>query len=462
MRKLPEWSLCMRAAMPRKRRVMPRSLLAPFLVSVAACAFLFVGRAQAEPTTNTNACITDLGGIQACQERGLFGLPTDLLGCCDGVRQLAVDRCECSPALDLLLGEEGGQIYEIEPLCRFVQPLQWLKVPLRAFRDCSALESHAYGCERSDMEIDAARLGSVMAMGELFADAQNEAICLDTPAFVHALSRSFVPDISVTVPYGVGTYRGLEDVAEYLGMAFAALNHGFWQHDTSIDPTKPAAIEVSSDGSVWFQGATVRGSFLRGLAPYTDVYLTQEARFSGCQTRVSDFEVLPDTGIRFLAERYVQTSDLSKRWGLEDICRYHTEFCADDPETRQYESEEACLEYLGSLPLYTEACGPNRALSGHSISCKFKHHFMIPANPALHCPHIGPLGNADPHGSSKCDDVSECSEDVGQDAWPPVSAIGDATPSDLVELFMQSNEGYEDEPFGCAIPTAPGDHGPHP
>jgi hypothetical protein len=171
--------------------------------------------------------------------------------------------------------------------------------------------------------------------------------------------------------------------------------------------------------------------------------------------------VTPTEGFRFIIERYVQASDLSKRWGLEDICRYHTQYCADDPATRQYESEEACLEYLGGLPLYTEACGPNRPLAGHSIGCKLKHHFMVPTNPKLHCPHIGPLGSADPNHKFKCDDTSECSQDQGQDAWPPILAIGANTPADVVSAFEESNVGYETEPYGCAIPTDDHEHHHH-
>ena len=68
--------------------------------------------------TNTNSCIGDFGGIQVCQATNSLGLPNDLQGCCDGVLHLVADRCECNPALDLLLGEKGKRIYELEPICR--------------------------------------------------------------------------------------------------------------------------------------------------------------------------------------------------------------------------------------------------------------------------------------------------------------------------------------------------------
>jgi hypothetical protein len=283
-------------------------------------------------------------------------------------------------------------------------------------------------------------------------------MCLDTPAFAANLATVFTPDFKFYVPYGIGTYAGVNSVAEYLGMDFTALTHGYWQNDTTPDPTKRARLEVSADGSTWISGSTAKGNFLRGLLPYTEAYTEQELKFEGCNTLASSDSLLPTDGLRFLIERYVQTSDLSKRWGIEDICRYHTRYCADDPMTRQYASEQECIDYMNTLPLYTAACGPNRPLNGHSLPCKFKHHFMIPTNPKLHCPHIGPMGMMDPNHHFKCDDTAECSADEGQDAWPPVSAIGASTPADVRQLFEESNVGFETEPFGCAVPTTETDH----
>lgn len=63
-----------------------------------------------------------------------------------------------------------------------------------------------------------------------------------------------------------------------------------------------------------------------------------------------------------------QAAQHSKRWGIEDICKYHTEFCAGDNSTRQYDSEAECLAYMRALPQYTEACGTQRPLSGNSVA----------------------------------------------------------------------------------------------
>jgi hypothetical protein len=401
-------------------------------------------------TTNTNQCITDLGGIQVCQDRNAIGIPKQLQGCCDGIRQLVVDSCECNPAIDVLLGEGGTKIYDLEPLCRLVQPLKWLKIKLRHLRNCISVQSSEYGCPVNDLQMDAARLGSILKFSGVFA-ATTSAACLDVHLLSQQLSQSLNHDASMTIPYGIGTYNGLADITEYLGMAFSSLTHEFWHHNTNPDPTKRARLEVSADGSTWISGGTMMGDFLRGALPYQDVYFEQSYDYAGCDTKILKFLAFPGEGIKSWIERYVQAADLSKRWGLEDICRYHTKFCATDPSTKQYESEAECLGYLGALPLYTQACGPNRPMGGHSISCKFKHHFMVPINPQLHCPHIGPLGRVDPNGHFKCDDAYECNTDEGQSSWPAVQKIGPNTPADVVKVFEDSNVGYQNEPFGCIV-----------
>ncbi len=412
-------------------------------------------------TNNTNQCIRDLGGILSCQDRNSLGLPTDIQACCDGVRQLAVDSCHCNPAIDQVLGEEGRKIYQLEALCRLKQPLQWASITPFFLRRCEAVKTYDYGCEKSDIAIDGERLSSILKFQDLFQDSSDEKSCLDLPAFQAKIAKTFTTDVNFTVPYGIGTYSGHQNVAEYLGMSFTSMTHGFWLNDTTPDPSKRAMLEVSADGRTWSIGSTSKGSFLRGQLPYDQAYVMQKVQFRACETLASDYTIEPTDGLALFVSRFVQTTDLSQRWGWEDICRYHTQYCANDPRTRQYESEEQCRDYLRSLPLYTSACGPNRPMAGHSLSCKFKHHFMIPANPLLHCAHIGPKGKLDAHQHLKCDDAVECGKDQGQDNWPAVEGIGRDLPDDIRKVFEASNQGSETEPFGCVLPSKDNTHSDH-
>lgn len=432
--------------------------LFPFfcLLSLGACKT--TEDTSAAKAEHTNQCIKDLGGLSLCQELNVIGIPKDLQGCCDGLRTLAVDNCQCSPALDNILGPKGKKVYNLESVCRLAQPTKWAKVTPFMFHKCENLKTHNYGCEKSDIEIDAERFASIQKFSGAFAKSGDEKQCLNTPAFTDELATAFTDDITFNVPYGIGTYKGVHNVAEYLGMAFIGLTHGYWFNDITPDPNKKARLEVSNDGLTWTTGSTSKGNFMRGHIPYQDLYLEQDIKFRGCETRISEYNVHPTEGMRYIIETIVQTAGVSKRWGVEDICRYHTQFCANDPTTKQYESEQACLDYMRSLPLYTKACGPNRPLNGHSIACKLKHHFMIPANPKMHCPHIGPKGQSDPDQHMKCDDVAECSEDQGQDQWPAIVKVGDKIPADLRKIFDKTNADFKKEPMGCAVPSTEGDH----
>lgn len=399
--------------------------------------------------SNTNQCIVDLGGIAVCEDLNAAGLPSNLGACCDGLRAMAKDRCECNPAIDVMLGEGGDALYDLEAVCRSTQPFKWARVKPRASRSCGSLQSHDYGCGPNDMEIDAARLQTVLGFSALWENIGDEAMCFDVPLLVDHLEGLFTPDIKLTGPYGIGLYEGYQGVAEYLGVPFAGLNHGWWTDVPPADPYHGAMLETSIDGSTWTLGVNMGGNFARGLIDFEGV-IAQDVSFPGCDTRVNDYKILPTEGLRDWVELITQSAEFSERWGAKDICRYHTAFCAGDPATRQYESEQECLDYIGSLPAYSEACGSQRPLSGLSVTCKLKHHFMIPANPALHCAHIGREGTHDPNHKMKCDDVAECSDPNEGSEWPTVRNIGPDTPQQIIDLWEANNVGSEDEPLGCA------------
>lgn len=55
--------------------------------------------------TNTNECITAVTQVGVCfVPDPATGLPADLRGCCDVMRTMARNRCECNPTPTMLLG----------------------------------------------------------------------------------------------------------------------------------------------------------------------------------------------------------------------------------------------------------------------------------------------------------------------------------------------------------------------
>ena len=121
------------------------------------------------------------------------------------------------------------------------------------------------------------------------------------------------------------------------------------------------------------------GSFLHGADPYEEYYNEQEIIFEGCEVTLKQYNIAATEGFMMqIITRFAQTASFSKRYGLEDICRYHTRFCGGNPATVQYASEQECLAYMRTLPLYTNMCGKNRPFKGLTLACKFKHHLLIP------------------------------------------------------------------------------------
>ena len=405
---------------------------------------------------HSNKCVQNLGAILDCQEISFsLGVVRNLRQCCAGIRQLATDRCECNPLISNLLGDEGSQLFRLEPVCRVVQPLAWLTVPFRPFRKrgqrCSAVRSaKTYGCDKGDVQIDSDRYSTFIAFQKLFENTADESICFDTNQFIKGLKDVMREDVWFYVPFGAGNYTGPEDVAEYLAIPFASATHGYYLRNN--DPPSPGAkARFDIDGDIWYLGSTAKGgSFMRGADPYQDHYQEQTVGFRKCETKIASFDIIPLQGLlENSIEQFVQTAQLSKRYGTEDTCRYHTRYCTGD--LQQYASEQECLDYMRSLPIFTEACTSQRPFAGHSLLCKWKHHLMIPTNPPLHCPHIGKLGVADSNGNFKCDDTTECTKDEGQALWPLVNVLPQDIPSERKQLYEENNIGWEDEPFPCVV-----------
>lgn len=73
---------------------------------------------------------------------------------------------------------------------------------------------------------------------------------------------------------------------------------------------------------------------------------------------------------------------------IGEICQTHELFCNDENE--QYNSTEACIEFLSSIDYGT----PDQIWSNTTI-CRFIHVLLVPFRPEVHCPHIGPSGGGE-------------------------------------------------------------------
>jgi len=400
-----------------------------------------------EAKGHTNECIGSLALLQPCNPNPF----SDLAGCCDGLRAFTVAGCFCNPGTSLLLGEDGASLGDLlGPVCRQLQPLDWAEVPTSQV--CSDFDAYEYGCGAmmSDNTLEGARLGSLLSFEVLFEE-MNVDVCFDTPAFVAGLGAIMDEDPELYAAYGVGTYKGVQDMAEYFGMSFYGLNHGMWNLYPST-PAEQAQSYVLFSGDNTLLSSTVNsGFFAKGTLPYSDIRTETLFQFRPCSTKPWRFEVPPSAGFAEWNNMYSWLPATFKVYGPEFICKYHESFCLG--ELRQYDSEQECVDFMRSLPTYSEQCGPNTPLSGNTLGCRFKHHLMIPANPGQHCYHIG-RNSADSNGDFKCNDELECSDPavLAANALFPLDV--DNPPQEVLDAaaVLNKDEIVQAEPFGCAIP----------
>lgn len=167
--------------------------------------FLLLGcftLAAGDGSDHTNTCIQNLGGLLACQSifnDGIGQIPSNIQTCCNGLRDVAVDLCECNPTVNILLGDAADLLFGLEPVCRILQPFQWFRVPRRRRRNCADVETYEYGCALPDKDVDGLRYQSITAFNDAFAGNLNDD-CLQTEDFVRGLDDAFVENGTFTVP----------------------------------------------------------------------------------------------------------------------------------------------------------------------------------------------------------------------------------------------------------------------
>lgn len=261
-------------------------------------------------------------------------------------------------------------------------------------------------CPIPDTAIEGARLLSTLSFNGAVTMFSQQ--CVEYNSLVEAFLTVSTPDLIAEVPFGVGVYKGVRQVVEYLAISISGVNHGLWDAGTEPNPAAPGNFVFSNqEGSEISFLSAFQGAFLRGEWTYEDFVLGFRAQFRGCNTKFSKFIVPPSPGLGKFAEVFSETSVNSTRYGIDSICKIHDTYCANTPY-QQWSSNAECKSFMSSLPIYTEQCGPLRPLGGNSLPCRFKHHLMVPSNPELHCAHMGDTNLQDLNNDLKCNDDVEC------------------------------------------------------
>ncbi|MHA1680954.1 MAG: hypothetical protein ACTSUE_08090 [Promethearchaeota archaeon] len=383
--------------------------------------------------TNTNFCVAESLNLREC-ENGLTE------ACCASTQTFVNLGCRHNPAMEYLTISQSpnGQA-------------EWDAFPIlvtacenqvgETFADFGAAWWTRYqrGCQISDMELEKQRLESAFGFSAPFQAAGDTETPYDVDQLQADLGLHVTPNISVFVPYGIGLYEGVENMAEYVGILFAANNRGLWIQDEQ-DPTAGGTLEFSINSHELSLAGKSSGTFANGTYVYTDEILSQTYKFEGCETKISAMEVhASETFARFSSAFYILQKEYDE-YGKENICRFHEEYCTGP--NQQYADFDDCITYMNSVPDYSPACEDAQLiLSGNSVTCRFKHAFMIPVAPEKHCPHIGRDG--DPNRNNvehKCEDAYECLFEEPDPSWPPLQI-----PETGVPLSQEWQDSIEEQ-----------------
>ena len=80
-------------------------------------------------------------------------------------------------------------------------------------------------CSSDEAELTGKRLQTLLALNSVFTSfGASDVFSLDS--FLSELGPLLTPEFSITVPYGAGTFAGLNDAAEYLALQFSSVNVG--------------------------------------------------------------------------------------------------------------------------------------------------------------------------------------------------------------------------------------------
>eukprot|EP00579_Thalassiosira_antarctica_P025413 CAMPEP_0202010218 /NCGR_PEP_ID=MMETSP0905-20130828/17196_1 /ASSEMBLY_ACC=CAM_ASM_000554 /TAXON_ID=420261 /ORGANISM="Thalassiosira antarctica, Strain CCMP982" /LENGTH=476 /DNA_ID=CAMNT_0048568811 /DNA_START=21 /DNA_END=1450 /DNA_ORIENTATION=+ len=367
--------------------------------SIVLTATLF-GYASVASTnaTNTNACIQKLPNLDSCSS----GV-TD--ACCIAVFDYETMGCGCNPVVPFLSAQAAYGFAALLPACKDFSANQegYPEAPAENF-DCNNIRKHLYGCgDSSDMDLDLLRIKTALALSETMISFYQLGGCFNFPAFQGSIATHLTANPSASIPYGIGRYQGLQYMTEYFGIADQTLNHGFWHLDT-FESTELGFIQLSDDGKNVIVGGPGVGSFDQTRLPYDttpDVVITiyDFEVEDKCNSKVNDLSAAPNAAFAGWVNSFTSIANNFNQYGTEDICRTHTKYCLG--ANSQFVDYDECVAFMNTKPQYSAACGSQLPLGGDSLTCRFKHHFMIPLAPATHCPHISDASN-------KCNDNFEC------------------------------------------------------
>jgi ABC-type multidrug transport system ATPase subunit/cytochrome P450 len=317
---------------------------------------------------------------------------------------LCPDSCSAcgASAMELLTLSEAvgaqkfGAVYSSLPPSEPFQSMIYAAVgpaPVSATHNCLKFDDHLL------KQLRALQVGSIN-----FDSEQHNG---DDYSFVRSgFEKVASPKFKMTAT-GIGVYHGVDAAAEYTMITYPSYNDGFWH---VLARNTQELILTDEDAIVNNRELWAFTDFSRLTTPWVN----QTFKFSPCSLRIDEYVLTfaPDEGVGVFV-------DAMKNTPTRAVCENIQRDCTG--ANRQYNSVEACITYLDSLPAVDPECvsytasqdtAVQYAAKGNTSACKFLHHFMAKSTPESHCFHSGP-GLPDNHGKIKCA-PSDCTSELIQ------------------------------------------------
>ncbi|KAJ3075757.1 hypothetical protein HDU98_006995 [Podochytrium sp. JEL0797] len=348
--------------------------------------------------TNTNACLGLAPSLAVCAKPNLDGsiLPSAI--CCNVIFEYNKAGCFCNPITSVLLGSQQASMlaYVARPVCAVAswKPWTWV-VP------CHQFEGHTYNngvCPSNDIEMDAARFvtaGSYQAAlsAQVYAPRYGSG-CFNFTSLLEKVTPFMDPAYTISGTYGLGVYTTPKMAIEYYAILNAQINNNY-----AVSTAGPSKLKIAGflpDGALVL-GSLSSYSFYNEMLTSPPAYVEVAHSFDGCTTS-NIFSALlpsgsvlnPNLGKYGSTMAYIAAittlGQNSTTWGPENTCKFHTTYCTGT--NAQFDTEQECVDFLYSLPLYSPVCGFGHMLSGNSRVCRSKHQYMAPLSPEIHCAHL--------------------------------------------------------------------------
>jgi len=174
-------------------------------------------------------------------------------------------------------------------------------------------------------------------------------------------------------------------------------------------------LYITPDGSKTYLASTADLFVFSNCTSVRGLYYETYFQFNGCDTMVnftynpSYSDIFPNkpTGVvQTLVTMMYYAVQMNSHFGIQSICDYHERYC--NGTNQQFADFAECKRFMTELPNISPKCGLAGSAGGNSTSCRFKHHYLIPLDPSVHCFHIGYGHRHDRDGHLKCNDELEC------------------------------------------------------